>query len=252
MRTAENYSNISGDLTKIKIKEIVTQNFHAAQLFEKYGIDYCCNGNRPLFEVLEEKKLSPEKILTQLNELKQTTSDDSNPYGEWELDFLAQYIVNTHHRYVKNAIPQIADHINKIVNAHGKKYSYLLEMHEVFAFIAEDLTQHMMKEEKILFPLIKYLVETKKFNEKPKTGGYGTIKGPINKMEQEHAAAGNATAKIRELSNGFSLPPDACATFRVTYQELEEFEKDLHKHVHLENNILFPRAIELEEELLKL
>lgn len=252
MNTAESHPTNTIDLTKIKVKDIVTKNFHAARLFEEYGIDYCCNGDRLLNEALKEKKLDETLIHSRLKKLETSGDADLNNYKEWELDNLSQYIVIKHHSYVKAAIPQIMEHLEKIINAHGEKYAYLSELSYVFNFIAEDLINHMMKEERILFPLIHYLSETKKFNERPKTGGYGTIANPIRRMESEHAAAGEVLGKMRELTNNYSLPKDACTTFKVTYEELKEFELDLHKHIHLENNILFPRAIELERELLKL
>lgn len=251
MRTAEVHSTKTGDLAEIKIKDIVTKNFYAAQLFEEYGIDYCCNGNRLLNEVLKEKKLDETEIQLQLKKLETTGERGSINYSELELDNLAQHIVNTHHSYVKAAIPQITEHIKKIINAHGDKYAYLSELRDAFDFIAGDLINHMMKEERVLFPLIHYLSETKKFNERPKTWGYGTIKNPIRMMETEHADAGDVLGKMRKLTNNYSLPKDACTTFKVTYEELKKFELDLHKHIHLENNILFPKAIKLEEELLK-
>lgn len=237
---------------KIKIKDVVTENFHAAELFERLGIDYCCNGNRSLKEALEEKKISIEKFSSELDGISQSASSDTPRYAEWELDFLSQYIVNNHHTYVKDALPRITEHLQKVNNAHGNKYSFVGEVQNIFSQVADEMTNHMMKEERILFPIIKYLVESKKFNEKPKTSGYGTIKNPIRKMEEEHVSAGGAMEKIRKLTDNYLLPEDACTTFQVTYNELDEFEKDLHKHVHLENNILFPRAIELEEELLRL
>jgi regulator of cell morphogenesis and NO signaling len=240
------------DFSKIKVKDVVTENFHAAELFEKLGIDFCCNGNRPLQEALDEKQISEAKFFEELNKVNISISSDNQRYAEWELNFLAQYIVNNHHTYVKNAIPEITAHLQKVYNAHANKYPYIAEVQNTFALVAEEMISHMMKEERILFPLIKYLTETQKFNEKPKTGGFGTIKNPIRQMEAEHVSAGGAMEKIRTLTNNYSLPEDACTTFQVTYKELDEFEKDLHKHVHLENNILFPRAIELEEELIKL
>jgi regulator of cell morphogenesis and NO signaling len=244
--------DIINDLTKIKVKEIVTENFHAAELFEKLGIDFCCNGNRFLHEALNEKNITEEDFFEKLNKVNQSVLAESHRYAEWDLVFLSQYIVNNHHAYVRSAIPQTTMHLEKVVNAHGNKYSYLAEAKNTFAQVADEMMGHMMKEEKVLFPLIKYLTDSQKFNERPKRGGFGTIKSPINQMEAEHVSAGGAMGKIRELTNNYELPNDACTTFQVTYKELDEFEKDLHKHVHLENNILFPRAIALEEELLKL
>ena len=235
-----------------KIKDIVIDNFHTADLFEKFGIDFCCNGNRPLREALEEKQITDVKFLEELNKVNLSIQQNNQRHAEWDLNFLAQYIVNNHHTYVKNAIPDINAHLQKVYNVHGEKYSYIAEVQNIFTLVAEEMMSHMMKEERILFPLIKYLTETQKFNEKPKTGGFGTIKNPIRQMEAEHVSAGNAMDTIRKLTNNYVLPEDACTTFQITYKELDEFEKDLHKHVHLENNILFPRSIELEEELSKL
>lgn len=240
------------DFSKIKVKDVVTENFQAAELFEKLGIDFCCNGNRSLQEALAEKKISNSEFLEELNKVNLSISSDNQRFSEWDLNFLAQYIVNNHHTYVKNAIPELTTHLQKVYNAHGEKYPYIADVQKIFNQVAEEMTNHLIKEERILFPLIKYLTETQKFNEKPKTGGFGTIKHPIRQMETEHVSAGGAMEKIRTLTNNYSLPEDACATFQVTYKELDEFEKDMHKHIHLENNILFPRAIALEEELIKL
>lgn len=240
------------DFSKIKVKDVVTENFQAAELFEKLGIDFCCNGNRSLQEALAEKKISNSEFLEELKKVNLSISSDNQRFSEWDLNSLTQYIVNNHHTYVKNAIPELTAHLQKVYNAHGEKYPYIADVQKIFNQVAEEMTNHMMKEERILFPLIKYLTETQKFNEKPKTGGFGTIRNPIRQMEAEHVSAGGATEKIRTLTNNYSLPEDACATFQVTYRELDEFEKDMHKHIHLENNILFPRAIALEEELIKL
>ncbi len=242
--------NPANDFANLKVRDLVVQNFHAAELFEKLGIDFCCKGNKNLKEALTEKQI-PEKIfIEELNKVNYSSAGETERYSEWDLNFLAQYIVNNHHGYVRNAVPQISAHLQKVFNAHGEKYPYIKEVQNEFAAIAEELMSHMMKEERVLFPLIKYLVDSKNFNEKPKNGGYGTIQNPINQMEREHVSAGNSLQKIRELTSDFNLPQDACTTFRLTYQELEEFEADLHKHIHLENNILFPRAIELETGLM--
>ena len=166
------------------------------------------------------------------------------------MDFLIQYIVNNHHQYVRNAIPTITAHLQKTKAAHGNKYDFIAKIENTFARISMELTSHMMKEERILFPLIKYLADSKTFKEKPKTRGFGSVQNPIKQMEAEHISAGNEMEEIRALTNNYTLPEDSCATFQLTYNELAEFEKDLHKHIHLENNILFPRAIELEENLI--
>lgn len=240
----------ANNFEKMIIKDIVLQNFKAAEVMEKYGIDFCCKGKRPLNEAIAEKNINGEKFLKDLEKSFQKNSGEEERFETWDLHFLAQYIVNNHHAYIKEKTPVITAHLEKINNVHGAKHTFLKNVWDEFESLANELLNHMMKEERILFPIIKYLVDSKKFNEKPRTEGYGTIKNPILQMESEHDTAGTAAEKIRTLTNNYKLPDDACTTFRVTYQELEEFEKDLHKHVHLENNILFPKAILLEEELL--
>ena len=251
MRTETSYTESKMDYLEMKVKDIVTENFRTASLFESSGIDYCCNGNQLLKEALEKNKIPGNKFTVELNKVNQSTGTEIPRYNDWDLIFLAQYIITNHHAYVKNAIPRITALLQKLQTAHGSKYSYIADIQNSFSRVADEMTSHMIKEERMLFPLIKYLAETQIFNEKPKTRGFGTIKNPIRQMEAEHVSAGGATETIRTLTNNYTLPKDACTTFKVTYKELDEFEKDLHKHVHLENNILFPRAIELEELLMK-
>jgi regulator of cell morphogenesis and NO signaling len=233
------------------IKDIVVNNFKAAEVMEKYGIDFCCKGKRELKIALDEKKIDESKFLKDLEQAILKPSASEERYENWELYFLTQYIVNKHHSYVKEAIPRITAHVDKVADRHGEKYPFLIEVRDLFHSVANEMTSHMMKEERILFPLIKYITDCRRFNEKPKNEGYNSVKGPINQMEYEHDSAGSAMQSIRELTNNYKLPDDACTTFTVTYQELDEFEKDLHKHVHLENNILFPGIIRIEEELMK-
>ncbi|NJD22213.1 MAG: iron-sulfur cluster repair di-iron protein [Melioribacter sp.] len=249
MKTETLYMENKKDYFVMKVKDIVNENFRTASLFENFGIDYCCNGNQILKEALEKNKISNDRFAVELNKVNQST--ETPRYNEWDLIFLTQYIINNHHSYVRTSLPHITKLLQKLQTAHSSKYSYLADVQNIFSQVTDEMTSHMMKEERILFPLIKYLAETQKFNEKPKTGGFGTIKNPILQMEAEHVSAGSAMETIRTLTNNYTLPNDACTTFKITYKELDEFEKDLHKHVHLENNILFPRAIELEELLLK-
>jgi regulator of cell morphogenesis and NO signaling len=232
------------------VKDILTQDIKAAHVFEKYGIDFCCKGNRPLKEACEEKNISVDTILNELENVTTTEGTGEKRYENWDLKFLIDYIVNNHHSYVRNAITQLLPHLEKIAFKHGNKYTFLSEVESLFKDVAAEMDAHMQKEEKVLFHLIKYLVDCKKFNERPKMNGFVTVKNPINAMEAEHKNAGGAMEKIRNLTNNFTPPEDACNTFKLTYRELEDFEKDLHIHVHLENNILFPKAIKLEDELL--
>ena len=242
--------NSKKNFSNKKIKEMVNENFHLAELFEKYGIDFCCKGDRFIEDVLTEKKISKPMFWDELNNFNLSSIAVDENYSNWEIEKLIQHIVDTHHAYVRNAIPQISMHLQKVVKAQGKKYVFLEEVENVFSSVAEEMTSHMMKEERILFPLIVYLTKSRQFKEKPKMRGFGTVQNPIRQMVAEHDSAGNAMERIRTLTKNYMIPSDACSTFKVTYKELEEFEKDLHKHVHLENNILFPRAIELEDRLL--
>ena len=251
MRTDTSHTENKKDYLEMKVKDIVTENFRTASLFESHGIDYCCKGNQPLKEALANNNIPRDRFAAEFNKVNQSAESETPRYNDWDLIFLSQYIINNHHSYVNNAIPRITELLQKVQKAHGSKYSFIGDIQIVFNQIADEMTGHMMKEERILFPLIKYLAESQMLNEKPKTKGFGTIKNPIMQMEAEHVSAGSATETIRTLTNNYTLPKDACTTFKVTYKELDEFEKDLHKHVHLENNILFPRAIELEELLMK-
>jgi regulator of cell morphogenesis and NO signaling len=178
---------------------------------------------------------------------------DSNKESEnanyWEPDFLVDHIINNHHQYVRRMIPVISLHADKVASGHGKNHPETIQIADLFLAIREELQNHMMKEERILFPYIKQLHYAKKNNGQITPPPFGTIKNPIRMMEAEHQSAGDAMHKIRELSNDFTFPPDACNTFKALYSELKEFEEDLHKHIHLENNILFPKSIKLEEEL---
>ena len=240
------------NIPNIKVKDLVIADFHTARVLEKYGIDYCCRGNQNLKDVLLAKNILESTLINEINTVTQNSGNGINEnYENWDLNVLAQYIIDTHHQYVKNAVPRISGHITKVVNKHSDKHPFLIQVNEAFISIANELLNHMLKEERILFPLIKYLGECKKFEERPKAGGYGSIKNPIRQMEAEHVTAGDFMGKIRKLTDDYSLPTDACTTFKLTFEELQEFEKDLFKHVHLENNILFPKAIELEEELYK-
>lgn len=239
------------DFSTIKVNDLVVDNYRISEIFQKYGIDFCCHGNRPLGEALAEKQVSREVFVNEYNSLISSGSSEGSGVEEGGMDQLIEHIINTHHSYVKSAVPRILEYLDKIVKVHGPKYSYLAEIKSSFSTVGNEMLQHMMKEENVLFPLIRYLLESEKFNERPKTRGYGSIRNPINAMEQEHVSAGELVGRIRLLSNNFTLPADACNTFSITYKELEQFEKDLFKHVHLENNILFPKAIKLEEELNK-
>ncbi len=232
----------------LTLSQLVKDDLYASEVFEKYHLDFCCNGNRLLNEVCKDKGLPYNDIISEIKNGK--SKHGELKFDQWELDFLVDYIVNNHHQYIKQYGTAINDHIDKVASVHGKNHPETVEVSKLFTMVYKDLKQHMMKEEKILFPYIKYLVKVKNGEVVFEAPYFSTIVNPINMMEAEHQSAGDVSARIRSLTNNFLLPVDACNSYRVSYFELNEFELDLHRHVHLENNILFPKVIELEKNYL--
>ena len=236
-------------LAEKTLAEIVTDNIRSAVVFEEFGLDFCCRGNRSLKDVCAEKNIDMQKVVSELTKLPASQNETQN-IDDWQLDFLVDYIVNNHHQYVRRMIPVISLHTDKVASVHGKNHPETLKIGALFLAVREELEGHMMKEERVLFPQIKQMVINQKEDSQFFPPPFGTIQNPISMMELEHTNAGDALSKIKELSNGYTPPEDACNTFKALYSELKEFEEDLHKHIHLENNILFPKSIELESELL--
>ena len=231
------------------VKDIVAEDFRTAAVFEKYSIDFCCHGNVPLDEACLEHKVPLERVLSELVAVAKQPGKEVDPFESWDLDRLADYIVRTHHEYVKSAIPALLAHTDKIAMVHGGRHSELLTIRDIFGKVAGELSQHMMKEELMLFPYIKALAGSVRDGKPVQRPPYHSIQHPLQVMEKEHESAGTDSETIRTLSSSYTVPEDGCTTYRITYQELEAFEQDLHKHVHLENNILFPRAIALEAQV---
>lgn len=232
------------------IGEIVSHDWRKAEVFKKYGIDYCCGGKRTVTEACLKKGIDPVQVETELEQVSARPTENRNNFNMWELDFLIDYIVNNHHRYVKESIPFLRELSHKVSQVHGDFHPELLEIEQHTQAVIEELTMHMRKEEMILFPYIKELVLAKKTAAPLVPPPFGTIVNPIGMMEAEHASAGNALEAIEKLSDQFTPPSYACTSYQVLFAKLKEFQQDLHQHVHLENNILFPKAIGLEAELL--
>lgn len=230
------------------LAEIVTDNIRSAIIFEEAGLDFCCKGKRSLQDACSEKNIDVQKIMNELTNLSSNGNDAQN-VNDWPLDFLVDYIVNNHHQYVRRMIPVISLHSDKVASVHGQNHEETLQIADLFLAVREELEGHMMKEERVLFPQIKQMVLNQKENSQFYPPPFGTIKNPIRMMELEHTSAGDALSKIRKLSNNYIHPEDACNSFKALYSELKEFEEDLHKHIHLENNILFPKSIKLEIQL---
>lgn len=233
------------EIKEATLAEIVTQNFRAAAIFEKFGLDFCCRGKRSIEEACKEKKINSDAVVYEIEKILLNEPYESEKFHLWSSSFLIDYILNNHHKYVKNAIPVILQHTRKVASVHGELHPEVVEVAKLFEIVSEGMTQHMKKEEEILFPFIKQLEKTGS-TDKP---GFGSVLNPIRMMEAEHQEAGDEMEAIKQLTNNFNPPEDACNTYKVSYQELKEFYNDLHKHVHLENNILFPQAMVLENQI---
>lgn len=229
------------------IGDLVAHDYRAASVFKKNKIDFCCNGNRSIEDACTKKGLDTEQIVKDLNNTNNAGTSNQTDYTSWPLDLLADYVEKKHHRYVREKIQEITPFLHKIVRVHGDRHPELLEVAQLFGESAEDLTDHMVKEESILFPHIRRMVESKHSNT-PVSAPFGTVQNPIKMMMAEHDNEGERFRKIAELTNDYTMPADGCTTYRVTFAMLKEFEDDLHLHIHLENNILFPKSIELEEQ----
>lgn len=215
------------------------------QIFEKYGIDFCCGGQSSLETVSRDKGLDPAEIINELETVKKSPSDRRENYGAWALSFLADYIVNTHHAWLNENTGQISAYAQKIAEVHGARHPEVIEIASLFAQIVVDLEDHLGEEENVLFPAVKRLEATRKAGAEPSEGDRAAILNSLEKLYREHETIGDIVHQIRDLANNYEIPKDACNTFTVTYKNLKEFEDDLHKHVHLENNILFLKAAHL-------
>jgi regulator of cell morphogenesis and NO signaling len=231
--------------------EIVAKDLRKAQVFKKYGLDFCCGGKKTVKEACAEKGLNVSQVEQELMHADKLLASRPIPYAEWSLDFLADYIVNTHHSYVKKNLPDLLAYATKVMKVHGSHHPELIRINQLVEEVNAELTGHMLKEERVLFPYIKEIVVAKNNTTMIHTAHFGTVQNPINMMEMEHELVGKNLAEIRELSGNYSLPEDACASYSLLYRMLDEFEEDLHLHVHLENNILFPKALEMEKQLKK-
>ena len=222
-----------------KIGDIVTKDFRAAEVFKKAGIDFCCGGSQSLEAACRDKKLDVAEIESELEKLENSEPGSSHKFNEWKLDFLCDYIVNTHHQTVMKLLPELTFYTQKIAEVHGDNHPELSEIANLFAQVDTELRQHLRNEEEVLFPAIREVLKTNSAESK------ATIISEITRMTGEHEFAGGAMDKINELSHHYAVPEDGCNTYRVAYKLLEQFEDDLHIHVHLENNILYPKAMKL-------
>lgn len=229
------------------IGEIVAHDFRTAALFSKLGIDFCCRGHRTIEEVSQKKGLDATQLQRELDEILQKTESGSIDFKSWPLDLLADYVEKTHHRYIEEKTPVLLAFLHKLCKVHGERHPELFEINRLFTESAQDLAAHLKKEELILFPFVRKMVNARITGKKFERPQFGTVENPIEMMKHEHDTEGERFREIARLTDNYTPPADGCNTYRTAFLMLEEFEQDLHKHIHLENNILFPNALALEK-----
>jgi regulator of cell morphogenesis and NO signaling len=234
-------------LEKMSIGDYVAADYRTAALFSKYGIDFCCKGNKTLDEVCDKKGLTLLVLENEINSILESKCDTTIDFKSWPLDLLIDYIEKTHHRYIEEKTPVLLAFLDKLCKVHGERHPELFEIKTLFKISASDLSHHLKKEELILFPFIKNMAISIKENQNMEHPHFGSVNNPIAMLKEEHETEGNLFSKIAELTDNYNPPKDACETYKVTFSMLRDFEQDLHKHIHLENNILFPSAVIMEE-----
>ena len=228
------------------IRDIVATDFRTAAVFQRFGLDFCCNGYRTIEQGCRDAGADEGTVLRELDAILSAPAGASPRFTEWEPPALVSYIVANHHGYVRKALPLLLEHTRKIADVHGERHSELLHIARLFERVADEMVDHMAKEERILFPFVVAMADAEANHTALPRPPFGTVENPIRMMEHEHQFVGDAMAEIRLLTEAYTPPEDACATYRVCMQELEAFETDLHMHVHLENNVLFPKALDME------
>jgi len=224
--------------------EIASKDLRKAEVFKKLGLDFCCGGKKSLEDACSEMGLDVDIVKTELENVSQTQSTTpSHDFSSWPLSFLSDYIVNVHHSYVTQNMPVLLDLSQKVAEHHGASNPELKKVYDKVDEMFCELKVHLKKEENILFPYIKQLENA---NGSPVAKAFASVQQPVSVMEHDHDIVGNLAKEIRELTNNYSLPATACNSYALLYKKLEEFEDDLHVHIHLENNILFPKVIEME------
>jgi regulator of cell morphogenesis and NO signaling len=232
---------------EMRVREIAAANAGAKRVLEDAGVEYCCGGEKPLRDACMNAGVSAEEILKRLQENSRQVAPGETNWTTAALCELTQHIVGKHHRYVREAVPRVRALLAKVKSKHGQNHPELAGIEGLFLDLGQEMYGHMQKEEQILFPYIETLERATVEKRKPEPPFFGSARNPIHMMMQEHDSAGELLREMRKLSAGYQAPKEACESYRELYRALEEFEADMHTHVHLENNILFPRTVELEE-----
>ena len=235
-----------GRVSDKTVRDLASRNPSAARTFESFGIDYCCGGERSLAQACSAAKVSVEEVMRALEQTP--AKGDDRDWQAASLTELVKHSIEKHHAYVRAEIPRLIALLAKVVRVHRLNHVELEKIEFSFLALAEELTLHLLKEERMLFPYIEQLEDAAKSGRRPVPAMFGTVRNPVRMMAMEHDSAGELLRKMREVTNGYTVPEDGCMSYRLLYRALPEFEADLHEHIHLENNILFLRAIVLEEE----
>lgn len=230
-----------------KVREVASSNSNARKILEQAGVDYCCGGDKSLRDACAQSETSFDEIMARLRATEEPLSSQNAEWAVAPLNELTRHIVGRHHSYVREAIRRIEPLLEKVMAKHGERHPEIANIEALFFQTAEEMIAHMQKEEQVLFPYINALALSVAANRAIEPPFFRTVRNPIRTMIKEHDSAGELTRQIRREASEYNPPSDACLSFQALYRELQEFEVDLHEHVHLENNVLFPRAIELEE-----
>lgn len=237
-------------LRQRRVGDVVAEDFRRGGVFKRFGIDFCCGGGRTVEEACERRGVDVDDVERALLALGASGTAAAHPDARmWPLDFLADYITNVHHAYVRQTLPVLRQFTAKVAAVHGPERSELIEIARLVEEMASELEEHMLKEEEELFPYVRALVSGDPEPDHAAFPSSGSASAAIQRMEEEHDRAGALMQGIRELSGGFALPEGACNTYRASFALLEEFEDDLHRHVHLENHVLFPGTATLERQV---
>jgi regulator of cell morphogenesis and NO signaling len=229
------------------VRDLALENPAAVRVFDELNIDYCCGGSKPLSEACAKAGISVDALLRHIEQAStRFPASEDRDWNRAPLGELMQHIVNRHHAYLREALPQIGQVTRKVAAAHGERHSEVLNVEHLFRLLVQELEPHMMKEEQVLFPFVGQMEAALEQGQRAPAPFFGTVGNPIRAMVQEHEGAGELLRQLRNVTRDYRLPDDACTTYTALYNALQELEHDLHRHIHLENNILFPRALQME------
>ena len=233
------------------VREVALQMPESTRLFERLKIDYCCGENQPLADACASAGIDIDSVIETLGEMTHLSSQDTGALDlqNASLPELIEHILNTHHVFTKSEMDRLETLATKVLSAHGGNHPELIHLSELLKRLCDDLKPHMFKEEQVLFPYIVAMTRAVEKKQARPFAPFGTVNNPIRVMSTEHDTAGQILRELRALTSDYKVPPDACISYQTLYEALENFEKDLHQHIHLENNLLFPKALNLENVL---